>query len=61
MPKPLVMVDGTVADGSTTLGGFEALCGLIEIECNSPVANDVWSVLVEVAPGNYRGIKADVI
>lgn len=61
MPKPLVMVDGTVADGSTTLGGFEALCGLIEIECNSPIANDVWSVLVEVAPGNYRGIKADVI
>jgi len=61
MSKPLVMVDGTVFDGSTTLGGFEALCGLIEIECNSPVANDVWSVLVEVAPGNYRGIKADVI
>ena len=61
MPKPLVMQDGTVSDGSTTLGGFEAVCGLIEIECNSPIANDVWSVLVELAPGNYRGIKAEAI
>jgi len=61
MPKPLVMVDGTVADGSTTLGGFEALCGLIEVECNSPIENDVWSVLVEIAPGNYRGIKSEAI
>jgi len=61
MVKPLVMSDGCISDGSTTLGGFEALCGLIEVECNSPVANDVWSVLVEVASGPYRGIKADVI
>jgi hypothetical protein len=61
MPKPLVMQDGTVSDGSTTLGGFEAICGLIEIECNSPVANDVWSVLVELAPGKYRGVKAESI
>ncbi|AXH75950.1 MAG: hypothetical protein [Cressdnaviricota sp.] len=61
MPKPLVMSDGTISDGSTTLSGFEALCGLIEVECNSPIANDVWSVLVELAPGNFRGIKADVI
>ncbi|AXH77520.1 MAG: hypothetical protein [Cressdnaviricota sp.] len=61
MSKPLVMVDGTVSDGSTTLGGFEALCGLLEIECNSPVANDVWSVLVEIAPGKYRGVKAEAI
>ena len=61
MSKPLVMVDGTVSDGSTTLPGFEALCGLIEVECNSPIADDVWSVLVEIAPGKYRGIKADVI
>ena len=61
MPKPLVMQDGTVSDGSTTLGGFEAICGLVEIECNSPIANDVWSVLVELAPGKYRGIKSEAI
>jgi hypothetical protein len=35
--------------------------GLIEIESTSPIANDVYSVLVELAPGKYRGIKADVI
>ncbi len=61
MAQPLVMVDGTIADGSTTLGGFEALCGLIEVECNSPNANDVYSVLVELAAGHYRGIKAEAI
>jgi len=61
MTKPLVMVDGTIADGSTSLGGFEALCGLIEVECNSPIASDTFSVLVELAPGKYRGIKSEAI
>jgi hypothetical protein len=61
MVKPLVMVDGTIADGSTTLGGFEALCGLIEIESNSPISEDVYSVLVELSAGNYRGIKSEAI
>lgn len=61
MPKPLVMVDGTIADGSTTLGGFEALCGLIEVECNSPIGGDVFSVLVELSAGKYRGIKSEAI
>ncbi len=61
MPKPLVMQDGTISDGSTTLGGFEAVCGLIEIESNSPIANDVWSVLVELSAGSYRGIKSETL
>lgn len=61
MSKPLVMQDGTIADGSTTFGGFEALCGLIEVECNSPIANDGFSVLVELSPGSYRGIKSEAI
>jgi hypothetical protein len=61
MPKPLVAQDTTLVDGKATVGGFTALCGLIEVESKSPVANDVFSVLVELAPGNYRGIKADVI
>jgi len=34
---------------------------LIEVEMKSPIASDIYSVLVELAPGNYRGIKADVI
>ena len=62
MPKPLVVQDTTLGqDGKATVGGFTAMCGLIEIESKSPIANDVYSVLVELAPGSYRGIKADVI
>lgn len=62
MPKPLVVQDTTLGvDGKSTVGGFNAMCGLIEIESKSPIASDVYSVLVELASGKYRGIKADVI
>jgi len=62
MPKPIVVQDTTLgADGKSTVGGFTAMCGLVEIEATSPIANDVYSVLVEIAPGKYRGVKADVI
>lgn len=61
-PKPIVVQQTTLgADGRASVGGFTAICGLLEIEATSPVANDVYSVLVELAPGNYRGIAADVI
>lgn len=61
-PKPMVVQQTTLgADGRASVGGFNALCGLIEIEATSPIANDVYSVLVELAPGKYRGIAADVI
>lgn len=59
--KPLITQDTTIVDGRATVGGFNALCGLVEIETTSPLPNDVYSLLVEIAPGNYRGIKADVI
>lgn len=62
MPQPLVVQQTTLgADGRSTVGGFNAICGLVEIEATSPVANDVYSVLVELAPGNYRGVAAEVI
>lgn len=60
-PKPIVKQDTCLVDGRATVGGFMARCGLIEIETTSPIPNDVYSVLVEIAPGNYRGVKADVI
>lgn len=61
-PKPSVVQQTTLgADGRATVGGFTAICGLVEIEATSPVANDVYSVLVELAPGSYRGIGAEVI
>lgn len=60
-PKPAVVQDTTLRDGSATMAGFNAICGLLELETKSSIANDVFSILVELAPGNYRGIKADVI
>ena len=62
MPQPLVVQDTTLGvDGKATVGGFAAMCGLVEVEIKSPIADDVYSVLAELAPGKYRGIKADVI
>lgn len=62
MPQPLVVHQTTLgADGRTSVGGFNAICGLLEVEITSPLPGDVYSVLVELAPGNYRGIAADVI
>lgn len=60
MPRPIVMQHGTLgADGRLTLGGFAAVHGLIEFEVSSPIANDVYSVLVELKEGPYKGIKAE--
>ena len=61
MPKPLVVQDTTIVDGKTTIGGFTAMCGLLEIESKSPISSDVYSILVELASGSYRGVKAEVI
>ena len=62
MPQPLVVQHTTLGtDGKATMGGFNAICGLVEIETTSPIANDTYSVLVELAPGKYRGIKAELI
>ena len=48
-------------DGRATMAGFEALCGLLEFESKSQIENDTFSVLIELAPGKYRGIAAEVI
>lgn len=61
MSKPLVVQDGVLSDGRVVLAGFPALLGLLEFEISSAVPNDTFSVLVELSPGNYRGINADVI
>ena len=60
-PKPAVVQDATLVDGTAKMASFTAMLGMIEFEIKSPIANDVYSVLVELAPGKYRGIKADVI
>ena len=60
-PKPAVVQDTTLVDGRAIMAGFSAFCGLLEFESRSSVANDVYSVLVELAPGKYRGIHAESI
>ena len=59
MPKPLVVHDTTLVDGRATMGSFQAVCGLLEFEMHSPIASDTFSVLVELAPGSYRGVKSE--
>ncbi|AXH75634.1 MAG: hypothetical protein [Circoviridae sp.] len=61
MPKPIVAQHATLSDGKATLGSFVAMCGMLEIESKSPVQNDTYDILIELAIGDYRGIKADVI
>ena len=62
MPKPIVVHETTLgADGKAVVPGFNALLGQVEFEISSPLASDVYSVLVELAPGKYRGIKAESI
>lgn len=61
MPKPLVVQQSTLSDGKAVLGGFRAMCGVIEFESVSPIANDTYNVLIEMAVGDYRGVKAEAI
>lgn len=59
--KPSVVQDTCIVDGKTVVGGFNAIAGLIEVEAKSQEPNDVISILVELAPGSYRGIAAEMI
>jgi len=60
-PKPAIVQDTCLMDGRSTMAGFESLFGLLELESKSAVPNDTFSVLIELAPGKYRGIAAEVI
>lgn len=62
LPRPLVVQHGTLgADGRLTLGPVKALHGLLEFEVSSPIANDVYSILVELKEGSYKGIAAEAL
>jgi hypothetical protein len=62
MPKPIVnrlvgigMQGGTSAP-TVMLPGFTALAGLIELEVQSDAISDTFDVLIEIAPGSYKGV-----
>lgn len=61
MPKSIVVKQTTLVDGRATVGGFSALCGLLEVEASSAQLNDTITMIVELKEGSYRGIAADVI
>jgi hypothetical protein len=62
MTRPLVVQQGTLgSDGRVTLGGFAAVAGLIEFEVTSPIGEDVYSILVELKAGPYKGIAAEAL
>lgn len=66
IPKPIVA--GLVAIGAYTtpggcaptayIGGFNAPAGLVEIEVQSSIASDTFDIVVEIASGSYKGVKA---
>lgn len=61
-PSPLTMAEVVLDNGNAVVGGFEVLCGLLRVDISAVDAtDDDVSVLVELAPGNFRGIKAEVI
>mgnify|MGYP000499611228 CR=1 FL=1 len=54
-----------VAAPTVMLPGFDALCGVIEIETQSSTKDgvffpedDIFDVVIELAPGNYKGVAA---
>lgn len=62
MPKPIVQqLKAIVSSPETptvTLGAVQAPCGLLEIELQSDTENDLFDVIIEVAEGDYKGVKA---
>lgn len=61
-PKPAVVQHTTLGtDGKATVGGFTAMCGLLEIESTSPIGSDTYSILIELKEGPYKGIAAEAL
>ena len=57
--------DKGVAAPTVMLPGFDAICGLIEIETQSDLKtglirqeDDIIDIIIELAPGNYKGVAA---
>jgi len=65
MPKPLVIREVSLdqdANGAFAIArGFDAVCGLLEIETTSGVDGDIIEVLIELEAGDYKGVHAEEI
>jgi hypothetical protein len=64
LPKPMVNrlaaigQQGPGSAPSIMLPGFSAICGLLEVEIQSEIANDEFDIIIEIAPGPYKGVAA---
>ena len=64
LPKPMVNriasmgSQGGISAPSIMLPGFTAIAGLIEVEMQSDIASDVFDIVIEIAPGSYKGVAA---
>lgn len=66
MPKPIVQQMKSLVQSaalpnsapSIVLGSVQAPCGLLEFELQSDSDSDTFDVLIEVAEGAYKGVKA---
>ena len=64
LPKPMVnRVAGIGQQGGSSaptvmLPGFTAIAGLLEVEIQSTIPNDTFDIVIELAPGSYKGVAA---
>jgi hypothetical protein len=64
MPKPMVNrlvsigQQGGVSAPTVMIPGFTAIAGLLELEIQSDLANDEFDIVIELAPGGYKGVAA---
>ena len=65
MPKPMVIREVSLdqdANGAFAIArGFDAICGLVEVETTSGTDGDIIEVLIEVEAGDYKGVHAEAI
>ena len=47
------------ANNSAMVGGFEAPCGLIVVETDNSADGNVIGLIIELAPGPYKGVMAE--
>lgn len=62
LPKPWVVREVSLdqdANGAFAIArGFDAICGLIEVETTSSQDGDIIEVLIELEAGDYKGVYA---
>lgn len=47
------------SNNSAMVGGFPVPCGLICVETDNSANNNVIGLIIELAPGSYKGVKAE--